>query len=259
MLQDEHRRIQDEIRDKELELARERAHNEERVHLLLDSVGEGVFGTDRDGLVTFVNRAAVRMLRLPEHQVLGTNAHALFHPAGEAAKDGTPIASTLRDGDAKEAIEDDLVAEGRQRASRSICRAGRSLPKADCVGAVVSFEDTSHRKEMEARLRQSQKMEAVGRLTGGVAHDFNNLLTVIMGNLQLLQRSLGEIQAASARLGEDHGRGQKRRRADPPAAHASRASRCWRPAPSTSASWSQDMEEMLRRTMGEHINIATAF
>ena len=61
-------------------------------------------------------------------------------------------------------------------------------------------EDMTERKSVEDQLRQAQKMEAVGRLTGGLAHDFNNLLTIIIGNLDLLQEDIAGNQEAESKI-----------------------------------------------------------
>src|ERR1700730_828821 len=63
-------------------------------------------------------------------------------------------------------------------------------PKDDLLGFAKITRDLTERRAADERARQAQKMEGIGQLTGGVAHDFNNLLTIIIGNLETLQRNL---------------------------------------------------------------------
>jgi two-component system, cell cycle sensor histidine kinase and response regulator CckA len=84
----------------------------------------------------------------------------------------------------------------------------RGLILRDRSGAAVRMvgamsDQTAHR-DLELQLRQSQKMEAVGQLAGGVAHDFNNLLTAILGSTELLQRRLGPEDSAQDELATIH-------------------------------------------------------
>ncbi len=77
-------------------------------------------------------------------------------------------------------------------------------------GFVTVYTDLTERRVIEAQLRQAQKMESVGKLTGGLAHDFNNLLTAIIGNLSLLQEALagqGKLREKALRALEAADRG----------------------------------------------------
>jgi PAS domain S-box-containing protein len=84
----------------------------------------------------------------------------------------------------------------RDATGRAVDLEAAFVPHRDEAGVIqgcfVAARDVTEKRLLEAELRQSQKMEAVGRLTGGIAHDFNNLLAVIIGNTQLLARSLRE-------------------------------------------------------------------
>jgi signal transduction histidine kinase len=117
--------------------------------------------------------------------------------------------------------------------------------------------EVQRREETEARLRQAQKMEAVGQLTGGVAHDFNNLLTVIIGSLAMLQRRLAEGSARDVRLVENALEGARRAAALTHRLLAFSRQQPLDPKPLDLNRLVAGMSELLQRTLGEQIEIET--
>jgi len=172
--------------------AKLKAADEDRL-LLLDAVQEGIYGVNNLGTITFINQAALKTLGYSEDDVIGRSAAHIISPihsrADRLSQANTVISTCFLKGISSQNIESIFTGnDARSIPVRFSCEPIRKL--GNVIGAVVSFADISQQKEMEFMLIQSQKMEAIGRLTGGVSHDFNNLLTVIMGNLQFLQRHL---------------------------------------------------------------------
>jgi PAS domain S-box-containing protein len=163
--------------------------------LILDAVGEGIFGIESQGRITFVNPSASRLLNWPREEMIGRFHHEELLPAEGGltpAWEQSPFFAVLRDGKVRH-LEDGRFTR-RDGASIPVrCTCAPVYEKDVIVGAVVSFRDVSEVKQAEEALRRSeeqfrhvQKMEAIGRLAGGVAHDFNNLLTIISGYSDLL-------------------------------------------------------------------------
>jgi PAS domain S-box-containing protein len=116
------------------------------------------------------------------------------------------------------------------------------------------------RERVEEALRQAQKVEAIGQLTGGVAHDFNNLLTIIIGNLETLQRHVAKGAPEPARLNRAAGnalRGAQRAAALTQRLLAFSRRQPLSPSPIDANKLISHMSELLRRTLGEAIAVET--
>ena len=124
------------------------------------------------------------------------------------------------------------------------------------IGFVKITRDRTEHKHFEDQLRQAQKMEAVGQLTGGVAHDFNNLLTIILGNLELIKRS----QPTDPRIGkaaEQAARGAERAATLTRQLLAFSRRQPLEPKPTNINQLVGGMTELLQRTLGENITVKT--
>jgi PAS domain S-box-containing protein len=127
------------------------------------------------------------------------------------------------------------------------------------VRMIGGMTDVSEQRALADQLRQAQRLEAVGQLTGGVAHDFNNLLTVMMGNAELLHDALREAQPGLAELagmiGTAAGMGAELTRR----LLAFARKQALQPQPVDPRRLVEEFEPLLRRTLGAGVAIRTDF
>ncbi len=146
---------------------------------------DGIVITDLDGKIEFANSAFAEMHGYRISELMGRSA-AMLHAAEHLESEVVPfIERTLEEGGDFEELTH-LHKDGtlfRTRVSSSLLRDHRFVP----VGIVRIVHDISEEVQLEAQLRQAQKMESVGRLAGGVAHDFNTILGAILGNCEILE------------------------------------------------------------------------
>jgi two-component system cell cycle sensor histidine kinase/response regulator CckA len=161
---------------------------EARFRQLTEQATDIIYNCDLSGRFTFVNCTAVKLLKYSEEELLGRHFLTLIRSDYQeraqrfyAQQRDELIASTY--------LEFPAVAkDGREiwigQSVQIVEENGRP------VGVQAIARDITQRLALEEQLRQAQKMEAIGRLAGGVAHDFNNVLTAILGSADLLSLQL---------------------------------------------------------------------
>jgi PAS domain S-box-containing protein len=143
-----------------------------------------------DGKITSWNRSAERMFGYSAHEAVGQPI--FFIIPTELQEEERDILRRLHRGEAVEHFETVRRAKSGRLVEVSLSVSPVKSPTGKIIGATKIARDISKQKESERILRQAQKLEAVGHLTGGVAHDFNNILTVITGTIDLLADELGD-------------------------------------------------------------------
>lgn len=151
--------------------------------VLVEQMQEGAVMLSADGTILYANERAGQLLGAQVEHVVGS-AFSAFVLDGQHARLQELIRESAT-GTARDELTVLSANETPVSCSFKAFEAGRDQDRLIC--GVIS--DLSQQRQMEARLHQAQKMEAVGQLTGGLAHDFNNLLQAIHGNLELVKRS----------------------------------------------------------------------
>jgi two-component system, cell cycle sensor histidine kinase and response regulator CckA len=165
------------------------------LHAVIDATPDAVFVKDLEGRYILVNAAAARFIGLSQDEVIGKHDLDIYPPET-----------------ARGFIEDDkqVLAAGVPRTFEGVAKGEGGITQTYLVtkgvirdkdGRIVGLFGISHditarkhaeealrKAEVEKQLRRGQKMEAIGRLAGGVAHDFNNLLTAMRGRCELLMQ-----------------------------------------------------------------------
>lgn len=169
----------------------------------LTSIADAVITTDEGGQITFLNAAAEGLSGWTVAEALHRPYREIFRIMDERTRHEPfdRVATALSEGATSKSSDPTLLIrrDGSELPIEHSAAPIRQGMDAQISGCVIVFSDVSERKELEARFRQVQKMDALGKLAGGIAHDFNNAITAIIGYAELMLMQLDHTSS----LGSD--------------------------------------------------------
>jgi PAS domain S-box-containing protein len=252
--------------------AEERAHQlatsqtkledtERRFRMLVESVTDyAIYMLDSQGQVVNWNAGAQRIKGYARDDIIGRHFSTFYTADDRVAEIPAKALATARSTGKYEA-------EGwRVRKDGSTFWAGVVInaivsPDGELIGFAKITRDLTERRAADERARQAQKMESIGQLTGGVAHDFNNLLTIIIGNLETLQRNLNATELAPVELlkrsADNAMRGSRRAESLTQRLLAFSRQTPLTPKPIDIGHLVGGLSDLLRRTLGERVTVET--
>ncbi|HMD18483.1 MAG TPA: PAS domain S-box protein [Terriglobales bacterium] len=191
-IEEELRRAHEELYQKTVEQLGE---SRSRLASIIDSSEDAIISKSLDGTITSWNKGAERIYGYTPEEVIGKNISLLAptdHP------DEIPeILRKISRGESVEHDESVRVTKDGRHLDVSISVSPLRDAKGDIIGASAIERDITAQKRAEGQIHQSQKMEAIGRLAGGVAHDFNNILGIINACAEFLRDRLDPAAESS--------------------------------------------------------------
>ncbi len=183
------KRITEELRRANEELHRRSAEQigeyRSRLALIIDSSEDAILSKDLNGIITSWNKGAERIYGYTPEEVIGK--HISILTPGDRPDEVQKILQKIAEGESIEHYESVRLAKDGRRLDISISVSPMRNAADEITGASVIARDITAQKRAESQVRQAQKMEAIGRLAGGVAHDFNNILGIINACAEFLR------------------------------------------------------------------------
>jgi len=229
---------------------------EQHLSLLIDAVVDyAIFMLDPSGNVVSWNPGAQRIKGYEREEIVGQHFSRFYtEPDRTSGVPARALAQAAATG--KFEMEGWRLRKDGSRFWANVLITAIRNESGNLIGFAKITRDLTERRASEERMRQAQKMEAIGQLTGGVAHDFNNLLTVITGNIESLKRRLAERnEPALERLASAAQRGAERGALLVHRLLAFSRNQPLEPKPVLVNNLVTGMSDMLRRTLGETVLI----